>query len=691
MSKITTDHLCRAAYVYVRQSTMGQVHHNLESQKRQYGLERRARQFGWQTVITVDEDLGRSGSGVTRPGFDRLMTAVSRGEVGAVFAIEASRLARNGRDWHKLLEFCAVVGTLIIDEEEVYDPRRGTDQMVLGLKGAFSAMETSAIHQRSQEALGQMAQRGALFRAIAAGYVVGPAGRLVKDPDIRVQEALALLFQRFRELGCARQVVLSLHRQGLSMPTRASVDGRWQVVWKLPNYGWVKNALDNPVYAGAYAYGRQAREVRLIDGRRVYRSVRRPREQWKVLLHDQHDGYIDWDEYERNRQTLADNTTRKGQEVRGAVRNGAALLAGLLRCNLCGRRLAVHHQASDPNRISYVCRRPAEEGGVTACCIHIAARYLDRPVSDALLRVMAPFGIGAALTAIDTDRDRDHGRCRQSELALEAARYQAGLARRQYDAVDPDNRLVAGQLERRWNEQLAAVQQLEAQVTAQTEEASANRLTPAERERLIALGQDLPAAWHHPAASVELKKRILRTAIHEIMVRVEGDQLTLFIHWQGGDHTALDIARKVRGNWRDPKLADAQPQILAAITQLARMIPDSSIAAVLNRLGHRTIGGLSWTAARVENFRCKNNIPAYRPGERAERGELMLDDVMQELGLSKMTVIRMIHAGKLPARQIFPGAPYIIRREDIDAPTVRHPRQERPVSADQQQLTLELQ
>jgi excisionase family DNA binding protein len=690
MSKISTDHLSRTAYVYVRQSTMAQVQHNLESQRRQYGLRERARLLGWHDVTIVDDDLGRSGSGVARPGFDRLLTAVGRGEVGAVFAIEASRLARNGRDWHTLLEFCAIVGTLIIDEDGIYDPRSSNDQMVLGLKGAFSVMESSSIRQRAFEAKLEKAARGELFALIAVGYVLGASGHLEKDPNERTRASVGLVFRKFRELGSVRQVTLWLRRENVCLPRLTTGGPRRSVEWMLPTYSGLLSMLANPVYAGAYAYGRNGRETKLEDGRRRVRNgVRLPREKWRVLLQDRHEGYIDWDEFEHNQCVIANNTNRNGQAVQGAVRGGAALLSGLLRCGHCGRKLKVRYRADLPTN-QYYCVRPIEEDNAGNVCTIIGSTHIDRAISEEVLRILAPLGIAAALAVIDGGQDRGRDQRRQAELALEAARYEAGLARRQYDAVDPDNRLVAGELERRWNERLVAAQRLEAQLAAVADD-TAGQLTAAERERLMQLGRDLPAAWNDRTSSIEIKKRIVRTVIREIVVRADDDRLHATIHWQGGDHTALDVATKVRGRWRDPKEANTEPQTAALITTLVRMLPDSSIAAVLNRLGKRTVSGLSWTAGRVQLFRNDHHLLAYHHGERTARGELMLDEVAEELGVSKMTVIRMIHNKTLPARQVCPGAPYIILRRDLELPGVRPANLISPVSADLRQTTMELQ
>ena len=448
--------------------------------------------------------------------------------------------------------------------------------------------------------------------------------------------------------------------------------------------------LANPVYAGAYAYGRNGRETTLEDGRRRVRNgVRLPREKWRVLLHDQHEGYIEWSEFERNRHVIADNANRRGQAAQGAVRNGAALLPGLLRCGHCGRKLKVRYRM-DLTTVQYYCVRPIEEDNAGRICTVITGNRLEHAISGEVLRILAPVGIEAALSAIDSGQDRHRDQRRQAELALEAARYEAGLARRQYDAVDPDNRLVAGELERRWNERLVTVQRLETQLAAMVDD-TAGRLSTAEPDALMRLGTDLPSAWNDPSSSVEIKKRIIRTVVREIVVRAEDNRLHAMIHWHGGDHTALDVATKVRGRWRDIEQAGAEAETASLITALVRMMPDSSIAAVLNRLGRRTVGGLSWTADRVQLFRNEHHLLAYRDGERIARGELVLDEVVRELGLSKMTVIRMIHTKTLPARQVCPGAPYVILRQDLDLPGVRPVPPIPPVSGDLRQAMMEFQ
>ena len=339
--RIIQVYLGRGAFIYIRQSTADQLVHNQESQRRQYGLADRARQLGWTSIEVIDDDLGRSGGGVNRPGFERLLAAICEGRVGAVFAIEASRLARNGRDWHTLIEFCGLVGTIIVDEDGIDDRRHPNDRLLLGMKGTMSELELSLFRQRSHEALKQKARRGALFLRVSAGYVRDGRDRIEKDPDQRVQDAIRLVFAKFTELQSARQVHVWLRDEGVTLPSacHSAAEARG-VVWKPPLYNTVHNILTNPVFAGAYAFGRTTSKVSVENGRkRVRRGLRRPQREWDVLLKDQHDGYITWEQFERNQRVIADNATGKGSAVKGAVRRGELLLAGLLRCGHCGRKM----------------------------------------------------------------------------------------------------------------------------------------------------------------------------------------------------------------------------------------------------------------------------------------------------------------------------------------------------------------
>ena len=454
-----------------------------------------------------------------------------------------------------------------------------------------------------------------------------------------------------------------------------------------PRYNTVHRLLTNPVYAGAYVFGRTVSRVRIEAGRKVItRGVARRRDEWEVLIRDHHDGYISWQEYERNQRIIAGNANMKGAMVPGSVRNGGGLLVGLLRCGHCGRKLKVQHNGLR-GVARYICNDAEINHAVREKCIAFGNMRVDGAVSAEVLRVISPLALDAAFQLI-ADRERaGTERLRHNELALEQARYEATRARRQYDAVDPENRLVASELERRWNECLAVVAGLEKEIgKAQTKQLAA--LGDDERAALLALADDLPRLWNHPAASAETRKRILRAVLKEIIVTVEPDRLRLMLHWQGGDHTRLEVAKNRTGQHRW-KTNAATEQL---IRELARMLPDQSIASVLNRLGIRSAKGHTWTQLRVRNFRCEHQIAIYREGERAERRELILHEAASRLGVSKMTIVRLIRDGLLPARQVCVGAPYVIQEDNLDLPAVRRAIENgRAVSTDARQESLSFQ
>lgn len=685
MTNITVEHLSRGAFVYIRQSTADQLIHNQESRRRQYGLAERARQLGWASVEVIDDDLGRSGGGANRPGFERLLAAICEGRVGAVLAIEASRLARNGRDWHTLIEFCGLVGTILLDEDGVYDPRHPNDRLLLGMKGTMSELELSLFRQRSHEALKLKARRGALFLRVAAGYVKVGRDRIEKDPDLRVQDALKLVFSKFSEFRSVRQVHIWLRDEGIALPVKShkAADER-VIVWRAPLYNSVHNLLTNPVYAGAYAFGRTASKVSVENGRkRVRRGLRRSQAQWDVLLQDQHEGYITWSEFERNQQVIADNATGKGSaSARGAVRTGGLLLAGLLRCGHCGRKLYVGYGGKTGR---YYCLGALVNHG-TQRCISFGAFRADDAVGAEVLRVLKPLGVDAALRALQAQRSEASAARRQLELALQQAHFEASHARRQYDAVDPANRLVAGELERRWNEALQGVRRIEGEI-AVLEAKKPALLSEQERQRLMQLGADLDQAWSHPAATTATRKRILRAALNEIVVRLDGGFIEMILHWQGGDHTALKLKMNGVGKhrWTIPE------DTLSLIRGLARQMPDRQIARLLNRAGKPTGRGNGWTEPRVRSFRCHHGIAVYRDGEWAERGELTLEAAAQIIGVTAMSALRMIQRGDIKGKQLCKGAPWVIMAEELAPFTPRKRLPGTPPTPNPEQQAFEFQ
>jgi len=529
------------------------------------------------------------------------------------------------------------------------------------MKGTMSELELSLFRQRSHEALKQKARRGALFLSVAAGYVRAGRDRIEKDPDQRVQDALRLVFAKFAEFQSVRQVHVWLRDEGIALPVAChkAAEGR-SIAWRLPLYNTVHNILTNPVYAGAYAFGRTMSKVSVEDGRkRVNRGVRRPMAEWDVLLKDQHEGYISWSEFERHQQVIANNATGKGSAaVRGAVRRGELLLAGLLRCGHCGRKLYVGYGGKAGR---YYCQGALVNHG-TARCISFGGLRADDAVGAEVLQVLKPLGIDAAVKALATQTSEISAAQRQLELTLQEAHFSTAYARRQYDAVDPANRLVAGELERRWNEALQVVRRLEVEI-AEIEAKKPAPLGEEERRQLMQLGADLELAWSHPAATAETRKRILRTALHEIVVRIEGGFIQMVLHWQGGDHTALQL--KINGvgkhRWTVPE------DTLSLIRELARLMPDQQIARLLNRAGKPTGRGNGWTKARVCSFRSHHGIAVYRQSEWGERGEITLEAAARIMDVSIMTALRMVRRDIIKGRQLCRGAPWVIKAEDLAA------------------------
>ena len=682
--KIHPEHLARPAIVYVRQSTLDQVRHHQESRRRQYDLAEHARALGWREVVVIDDDLGKSGATAAgRAGFQRLVAEVSLGRVGAVVGLEVSRLARNNRDWYQLLDLCGLLNTLIIDAEGIYDPRQLNDRLLLGLKGTMSEAELGWLRQRAHEARAAKARRGELIISLPVGYVQTRDGRLEKHPDQRVQGALTLVFQKFAELGSARQVLLWMHQEQVTLPGLER-DPVWgdRLRWRLPHYNSILNLLQNPLYAGAYAFGRTETRTHVVAGApHTTRGHRRPRAQWMVLLRDHHEGYIPWDAYERNQQLLADNAQMKGQMAAGAVRGGRSVLAGLLRCASCGRRLQVTYGG----RVTrYRCRRNHQAG----CGLAFGGLRIEAAIERELLRVLTPGAIDAALARAERTTEEAAVTRHALELELREAQYEAGRAQRQYDAVEPEHRLVADTLERRWNAALEHVATLERRLAALS--AAAPPPAVPDRAVLLALAQDFSAVWADPASDPRIKKRVSRLLIQEIRVAPATERtLEVLIHWAGGPHTRLHVPRNRTGEHR----RCTAREVVDVVRDLARQLPDAQIARILNRLGYRTGAGNTWTQQRVISLRHAHDIPVFS-AEPDGAVTLTIEQAAARLGVSTTTVRRLITTGRLPATQSVPYAPWAIVPDALGAEAVQRALaavkagRKLPQTAPETQLTL---
>jgi DNA invertase Pin-like site-specific DNA recombinase len=532
--KLTPDRLRRRAVVYVRQSSPGQVIHHQESQRRQYGLVDRARELGFQDVIAIDDDLGRTASGlVERPGFQRLVGAVCTGEVGAVFCIEASRLARNGRDWHHLIELCGMVGAILVDFDGVYDPNLVNDRLLLGLKGTMSEFELNLLRQRSREAILQKARRGELQFLLPVGFCWNVSGKIEKDPDQRVRQAIQLVFGKLVELGSVRQTLLWFRQQDISIPVLARDSGEPAIVWKLPVYRQVWAILTNPLYAGAYAFGRREVRTRIVDGRaRKSKGHSKPRPTWTVLIPNHHPGYVSWEEYERNQAQLAANAHMKSDGNAKAGRGGRALLSGIVRCRRCGRMLHVSYTGKEHVVPRYDCNDAHLHHGESRC-LSFGGLWVDEAVANEVLRAIEGDAVEAAVVAAEQMKQQRQELRKSLELEVEQAGYEARLAARRYESVDPEQRLVAAELEIRWNTSLQKKRDLEDRLEGFDREI--NQAPVPSKELLMSLAQDLPAIWNSPSTDARLKQRIVRILIEEIMVDVDESnrEIMLLIHWAG--------------------------------------------------------------------------------------------------------------------------------------------------------------
>ena len=687
--KICPEHLQRAAYVYVRQSTLHQVRHHREGQQRQYDLTQRARQLGFAQVVVLDEDLGRSGSGLQeRPGFGRLLAAVCQGLAGAVLALEASRLARNNRDWHHLVDLCAMSGTLLIDDDGVYDPKVLNDRLLLGLKGTMSEFELGLMRQRARQAYLQKVKRGEAMWEVPVGFLRSKDGRIEKTPDRQVQQAIEMVFAKFRQLGSARQTLIWLREEELSLPHVRPGSAGQELIWQGASLSRVHQILRNPCYAGAFAFGRTSTKTVLAEDRVRRCSSRkyRPQSEWQVLIVDHHVGYITWADYLENRQIMAKNLARREGESSGAAKKGAALLSGLLRCGRCGRKLQVGYNGRHGEVIRYLCSGRREERG-SGSCFSMGGLKVDQMVVEQMLEAIAPAGVEAALQASEVCALADQEKQKALDLALERARYEVQRAKRQFDLVDPENRLVARELEARWNNALEQVRELERRVQALTQIPPS--LNPEQKRRLLDLGADLARLWQEADTAVELKKEILRTVIEEIMAdsSPQAAEHRLQIHWAGGVHTELVVPRNKSGLHR----RRADDKVIELVAELVKVCDDRAIAGVLNRLGYTTGQGNSWNGVRVSHFRHTHGLSAF--GKRD--GWLTLEEAAQTLGVSQTSIRALIRKGILPAKQVVSFAPWVIERKDLEASPVqtavtalKRGRHLPPTVAGQAELTL---
>lgn len=658
--KVKTHHLKRKAVLYIRQSTQHQLRHNLESRRLQYAMQDRLQTLGWTQVDVIDEDLGRSAGGTSeRTGFQRMVAEVGLGKVGAVAAREVSRFARNSRDWQQLVEICRLVDTLLIDQDAVYDARQSNDRLLLGLKGTLNEYELDLLRLRGYEAKQEKARRGEYYARVPIGYR-RDGGTLEKDPDRRIRQAVEIVFDRFFELGSATQLLVWMNNEGLQMP-RGRRGG--SVIWKQPAYHQLIHILKNPTYAGCYSYNRTMVTHQLQDGKPRRVVVPSPKGR-SILIPEHHEGYISIEQFERIQRMIEDNAQLVGRS--GAAKEGPALLTGLLRCRRCGHKLSVNYSGPPSHRVHrYSCRQRHASYG-ESLCIGFSGLDVDRRIAVEVLDVVQPAAVEAALIAANESLAADDQVIEALRAELEGARYAADRAWRQYDATDPENRLVADELERRWNDALERVRDIEERV--RRHEVARERTTIPGAEVFESLASDLQSVWNDSNVEMKLRKRIARALIEEIVVDVDDEQgqITLFIHWKGGVHTELKVRKYARGENR----AHTPDEVIEAIRVLALVCNDLRIAHFLGRNGIRTAQGKRWSKTLVTSLRSKRQIPCYSEKRRQDEGWMTQVDAAGFLGVAELTVKRAVEQGVVKALHPLPTGPRIFRKADLTRPEV---------------------
>jgi DNA invertase Pin-like site-specific DNA recombinase len=663
-SKIKPAHLQRDAFVYVRQSTPSQVEHNRESTERQYALANRAVELGWprQQVTVVDEDLGLSGASADkRSGFARLIAAVAMRLVGIVLGLEVSRLARNNADWYRLLDLCAMTDTLIGDADGLYHPAWFNDRLLLGLKGTMSEAELHIIRARLEGGIRNKAARGELRRGLPTGFIWGEdEGQVLLHPNEAVREAIRCVFARFAELGSARRVWLWLCSEGLSFPSQYN-DGT-DIRWGDPTYTAIHSILTNPVYAGAYVYGK-SRHERVLDeeGKIKRRSRKLPPSQWAVLIHEHHEGYIDRATYDANQTRIGANIRPRPHQPGGAVREGAALLQGIATCGHCGRKLRTQYPGRNA-RPGYYCAGKNIVNGRGIFCLNIGGVQIDQAVADALLEALKPAAFEATLEATRQLESNHDTALAQWRLAVERAGYEAQRAERRYRAVDPENRLVARGLEAEWEQRLSDLDQARAALERKSQ-LRPPTLSPEDYRRIQALGSDLKRVWAAPTTSDRDKKELLRTLLEEVLIAVQRDDFRahLTLRWRGGMITELDL-HLPRLN---PARVRTDEDTVELVRRLAVHYPDGVIAGILNRQGRKTVRGERFTANQVGSLRRYRHIARFEPPPEPPNGQLVtIAGAAEILQVAPSTIHRWLAVGIIPGEQVTPAAPWQIRITD---------------------------
>jgi len=659
-AKIAEQHLSRVACIYIRQSTPGQVRFNQESTERQYNLKNKAQSLGWspEKIRILDRDLGHSGAHTTnREDFKTLVSDVAMGQVGAIFSLEASRLARSNKDWHRLLELCAITRTLVIDEDGCYDPSEFNDSLVLGMKGTFAQAELHIIRARLHGGKLNKARKGELKFPLPVGYAYD-GDMITLDPDQEVQGAVRTVFELFHREGTAFAAVESFNKLGLRFPRR-SWGGAWdgKLIWGRLTHSRLIGMLANPTYAGTYVYGRYQSCKQISPAGEIHTQVRRmPEDQWRVTIPAHHPGYITQQQFVANRQRLEANRTNT-EVLAGPAREGLCLLQGLLLCAKCGHRLSVRYTGNGGIYPMYQCTWKRREALAPHACINLPSRLIDNAVADRILAAVTPLTIELALKALINLEERDHAIAAQWRRRIERARYDADLAERRYEAVDPQNRLIASTLEQRWNDAAQRVLELETEFT-NFERQTLRTITAEQKRQILQLAGDFPRLWTAPTTEARDRKRMLRLLIKDITVvkGPEPKQLQLQICWQGGETEVVEL--RLQAN--RPDVVRYRADVIDKVRDLACEHDDAGIADLFNRDGLTSSTGKPFTPSMISWIRFKHRIP----GPSRPPGTFTVKEVCEKYGVSMHVVYYWIDRGYLSAQQRKPGVRYTITITD---------------------------
>jgi DNA invertase Pin-like site-specific DNA recombinase len=644
-SKVTSEHLTRHAYLYVRQSTLRQVQENRESTARQYDLKRRAQALGWTSdqIVVIDEDLGQSGaSSAGRNGFQRLVAEVGLGHVGVVMGLEVSRLARSSTDWHRLLEICALAETLILDEDGIYDPGHFNDRLLLGLKGTMSEAELHVLRARLIGGQLNKARRGELWMRPPLGFAYDGNGRMILDPDQEIQGVVHAVFETFRRTGSALRVVRHFSAEGLHWPRRIRTGPRaGEIVWGPLDHSRVLGILHNPRYAGAFVYGRTRQRKTVIGNQVRYRRLKR--DKWTVFLPNVHPGYLSWDEFEANQARLIDNAHGYGADRRKSpARDGAALLQGLVLCGVCGLRMTVRYHTTHGRPIpDYVCQRRSIQTA-RPVCQSLPGDRIDDAVAALVIQAVNPASLDVALEVFEELRRRQAEVDGLKRATVDRACEEAELAQRQYLLARPENRLVVDNLERQWNERLLALRQAEEEY-ARWNKNQQGPVRAEDQERIRELVSDLPRVWNDPRTPARDRKRMLRLLIEDVTL-IRSETLQVHIRWRGGATTSIDEPLPVRL----PDQVRTPAAIVENVRALATAQTDAQIARTLNARWLRSGRNNPFTRLIVRHIRTTYGIRSYLDHLRSQ-GWLTAPEIAAQMGVHPATAKRFAAEGVLQA------------------------------------------